>query len=92
VVVPVPLTGSLLEPASALVVPRTGSVAQGPCPRRPPRTIAPVRKNPPIRYSGNRKEPGEEPARPLADDAHDRSPAGLHLVDALRDAGVLAGP
>jgi hypothetical protein len=39
----------------------------------------------------------EEPARPVADDVHDLHLLagllrGLHLLDALRDAGVLAGP
>jgi hypothetical protein len=43
------------------------------------------------------EEPGEEPARPVADDVHDphvlAGPLrGLHLLDAPRDAGVLAGP
>jgi hypothetical protein len=59
--------------------------------------IARIRKIPPIRNSGNRKNPGKNPARAVAHDVHDLHLLagllrGLHLFDALRDADILAGP
>jgi hypothetical protein len=57
----------------------------------------PDQEEPTDQEQREQEEPGEEPSRPVADDMHDLHLLagllpGLHLLDALRDAGVLAGP